>query len=157
MSFLGSETFSTPQSITECANPTRSLSRTRSPSKNTHICSHFLPRRAANKQITADAMQGMGGGSKRETSCPAPTCCFSYLASAPALFLSPTLPSVCFSPSLADPNPSPNFLLPQTISIRSLCANSRRAWRRVWRAAWGGVVLHWDQNNLFTHFLNVEL
>lgn len=49
-----------------------SLSRTRSPSKNTHICSHFLPRRAANKQITADAMQGMGGGSKRENFLSSP-------------------------------------------------------------------------------------
>lgn len=68
MSFLGSETFFTPQSIAECANPTHSLSLSsaHSPSKNTHICSHFLPQRAASEIITADAMQGMGGGSRRE-------------------------------------------------------------------------------------------
>lgn len=127
MSFLGSETFSTPQSITECANPTHSLSRALALLPKTLTSVHIF----FHGELPTNKLQLMQCREWEEevrgrTSCPALTCCFSYLASAPALFLSPTLPSVCFAPSLADPNPSPDFLLPQTISIRSPCANSRR-------------------------------
>lgn len=69
MSFLGSETFSTPNCIASCANPAYSLV---SPlallphplPEHSHRFT-FLPLRAASEIITADAMQG-GRGSGRE-------------------------------------------------------------------------------------------
>lgn len=99
-----------------------------------HICSHFIPWRAASEIITADAMRGTGGGSRREG--------FLFDPSLQLLSLGPKylLSLFCFYPEntslrlrlrLWSASIS-RFLRPRTIGMRSLCANSGPG--RIYRA-----------------------
>lgn len=109
-----------------------------------HICSHFIPRRAASEIITADAMRGTGGGSRREGFLFDPSLQLlslgpKYLLSLLFVFIPKTLRSVCSSGS--EPHPSP-----------ASCAHEPSAWdhcvlivglagyigQTAWRGVWAG-------------------
>lgn len=149
ISFLGNETFSTPESTAECANPTHTLWHQVSVKKN--ICSHFLPNGAAPELITADVTQEERG----RASFPTPTCHGLCLSS----------PLLCFCPGLtkssrlflSDPHPSPNswthgsLALDHRVLIAALAGYlGQMAESGLGRGAEGRVVWYHRQNN-FTH------
>lgn len=164
MSFLGSETFFNPK-LHRQTRKSHPLSLTLTLAllpKNTHICSHFLPPRAASETITADAMQG-GGGSRREGFLSSPDPAASLVL--PQLLLSLFF---FFFPSLDPKTPQPASLISVFmihIHLLTSCTNvplvldhcvliaglaryvGQATWRGAGRGAQGGVALYQDQSN----------